>query len=226
MARRRRCRQRHDVPAVHTQWRSPTLKAHRIHNQNPLPQANLIHLGIAAGISPWVYGLVAVTTRTGGYMAKRRSVRWTSWRPAAPDEQVPVGWIVGMPRLHAIEPTQHRGGPQAKEPDQGRQQPQPLGAGQLPSPGRRQPNRGRGPAGGHPDLVVGKGQPAQAELHEGRQDTAASLPVREHPGDDRVVLEANASAWASRGASARVALRTDDPVAIACVPRPRPTGPL
>jgi hypothetical protein len=132
----------------------------------PLPQANLIHLGIDAGISPWVYGLVAVTTRTGGYMAKRRSVRWTSWRPAAPDEQVPVGWIVGMPRLHAIEPTQHRGGPQAKEPDQGRQQPQPLGAGQLPSPGRRQPNRGRGPAGGHPDLVVGKGQPAQAELHE------------------------------------------------------------
>jgi hypothetical protein len=36
---------------------------------------------------------------------------------------------------------------------------------------------------------VRKGQLAQAELHEGRQDSAAVLLVGEHPGDDRVVLE-------------------------------------
>jgi hypothetical protein len=36
------------------------------------------------------------------------------------------------------------------------------------------------------------------------------LLVREDPGNDRVVRKAEASAWASRGASARVALRTDN----------------
>jgi hypothetical protein len=97
--------------------------------------------------------------------------------------------IVRVPRLHALQPSQYRGGPQAKEPDQGRQQPQPLEAGQLPSPGRRQPDRGRRPVGGHPDLVVWEGQLAQAELHEGGQDTAAAVLVREDPGHDRVVLE-------------------------------------
>ena len=96
---------------------------------------------------------------------------------------------MGVALLHALKPTQYRGGPQTKKLDQGRQQPQPLGAGQLPSPGRREPDRGGGPAGGHPDLVVGEGQLAKTELHEGRQDGAPALLVRKNPGDDRVVLE-------------------------------------
>jgi hypothetical protein len=107
----------------------------------------------------------------------------------AQDEQIPVGRIVRVPLLHALEPTQDRGGPQAKEPDQGRQQPQPLGEGQLPSPWWWEPDCGCGPVGGHPDLVVGEGQLAEAELHEGRQDAAAAVLVREDPGNDRVVLE-------------------------------------
>jgi hypothetical protein len=36
---------------------------------------------------------------------------------------------------------------------------------------------------------VWEGQLAQAELHEGGQDTAAAVLVREDPGHDRVVLE-------------------------------------
>jgi hypothetical protein len=36
---------------------------------------------------------------------------------------------------------------------------------------------------------VGEGQLAKAELHEGRQHTAAAVLVREDPGNDRVILE-------------------------------------
>jgi hypothetical protein len=36
---------------------------------------------------------------------------------------------------------------------------------------------------------VGEGQLAEAELHEGRQDGAAAVLVREDPGNDRVILE-------------------------------------
>ena len=35
----------------------------------------------------------------------------------AQDEQIPVRRTVGMPRLHALQPTQYRGGPQTKELD-------------------------------------------------------------------------------------------------------------
>jgi hypothetical protein len=35
----------------------------------------------------------------------------------------------------------------------------------------------------------GKARPAEAELHEGWQDSAAALLVREDPGNDRVVLK-------------------------------------
>src|SRR5512132_3909735 len=110
-------------------------------------------------------------------------------RLGAQDKQIPVGPIVRVLLLHALQPTQHRRGPQPNEPDQGREQPQPLRTGQLPAPRRREPDRGRGSTGGHPDLVVGEGQLAKAELHEGRQDSAATLVVREDPGNDRVVLE-------------------------------------
>jgi sirohydrochlorin ferrochelatase len=56
-------------------------------------------------------------------------------------------------------------------------------------PGRRKPHPGRRPTGGHPDLVEWEGQLAKAEFHEGRQDSAAAVLVREDPGNDRVVLE-------------------------------------
>jgi hypothetical protein len=90
------------------------------------------------------------------------------------DEQVLVGRIMWIPFLHAVEPTQHRHGPQPKKPDQWRQQPQPLPARCLPRPGRRNPDGGRRPIPAHPYLVVREGQPTQAELHEGGQDTTAA----------------------------------------------------
>jgi hypothetical protein len=64
--------------------------------------------------------------------------------------------IVRMLSLHAVETTQHRYGPKANEPDQGRHQPQPLQPGSLRRPGRREPDSGSRSIRPHPYLIVGK----------------------------------------------------------------------
>lgn len=99
------------------------------------------------------------------------------------DEQVPVGSILRVPLLHALQPLQDRGGPKAKEPNQGRQQ----------------PDRGRRPVDGHPDLVVGKAS------WRGRNSMKAGRTWRRRCWSGKIQAmtgsswKADASAWASWG---------------------------
>jgi hypothetical protein len=96
--------------------------------------------------------------------------------------------IVRMLSLHAVETTQHRYGPKANEPDQGRHQPQPLQPGSLRRPGRREPDSGSRSIRPHPYLIVGKAQLAQPELHE-RGQHSGGVARREHPGDHRIIFK-------------------------------------
>jgi hypothetical protein len=117
----------------------------------------------------------------------------------AQDEQLPVGPIVGVPRRHALQPTQDRGGPPAKEPDRAGSSRSRWGRDSCHRPGG-----GSQTAAAAPSAVIQTWSWGKASLRR-RNSMKARRTARRRCWSGKLQAmtgsswKAEASAWASRG---------------------------